>query len=158
MIAIITAYLTAYVAPVLGPAFAGIIVTWILGRLTDSAFGGALLAKSNRQSRRIGRALSVLGNSKLGAFWNPLEKFATSWVRSNMEEFFVGLREDNVEKLGEELDRLEASGSVTRAKAIAEKIETLGKTPRPMQDAQDAAMFRKAFEAGDKSINERLGG
>ncbi|MEO7957883.1 MAG: hypothetical protein ABIW76_14445 [Fibrobacteria bacterium] len=145
-------FLVSYLAPVLGSTIAGVVVTWILGRLTDSAFGGALLAKSMRQSRRVGRTLSVLGNSKLGPLWNPLETFGTTWVRSNMDEFFVGLREDNPEKLGEELERLEAAGSVTRAKAIAEKIEALGRTPPTVQTAQDAAMFSHAYQAADRSI------
>lgn len=157
MIAAITAFLAAYATPALGSLTAGAVLAWVLGRVTDSAAGQSLLAKSNRQSRRIGRMLSALGNSKLGPLWNPIERFGTTWLRSNIEEVFVGMREDNPDKLEDELARLKAVDSVTRAKGIAEKIEALGKLPAPMQTANDAAMFHRAFRFSDESINQKKG-
>ena len=129
MWASITAYVTTNLVPILGSTLAGLVLTWVLGKLTNSKAGGDLLAKATRQARRIGRAHSAIGNSKLGPLWNPLETFGTTWIRSLVDAYFIGLREDNLDKLGEELERLEKSGSTRRAEAIRKKMEEVANRP-----------------------------
>lgn len=153
----IGSFLIANLAPILGSTLAGLALTWILGRLTDSEAGGNLLAKATRQARRIGRSHSALGNSKLGPLWNPIETFGTTWIRSLLDAYFIGLREDNLEKLGDELERLEKSGSVKRAEAIKKRMEEVIGAPKPIHTAEDAAMFQQAFKTADESIKGKLG-
>ncbi len=134
----------------------GSIVVWLLGHLSNSLVGEALLAKAGRQAYRIGVATSDFGTGRLGPLWNPLEAFGTKWVRFLLDQYFAGLRADNPEKLQDELARLEAVGSETRAKGIAEKLATLAATPRPVRDADDAAIAFQATFDGNQSIKDKL--
>ncbi len=155
MIAIITTYLTA----TLGTAAAATVLMWVIGLFTGAAWYQTLRGKYGRQMYRIGQGWSRFSNSKIGApLVERIEDAAADWVGLGVEQLFAGARADNLVKLEKQLDRMQDVGSATRAKAIADKIEALEAAPPVMQTEQDAAMFRRAFEAGDKSINERLGG
>ncbi len=142
-----------------GAAALGVTVLgWILGKASRSAAYVKARDTAGRTAERGGEAVSALGKSRLGGLWNPLEEVATDFGAFMVEQFFVGLRKDNPRKMEEQLERLQGVGSETRAKALEEKLDALGVTPKPLQDANDAAMFLRAFEAGDQSINDRLGG
>lgn len=152
----ITAYVTANLAPILGSTLAGLALTWVLGKLTNSKTGGDILAKAMRQARRIGRAHSALGNSKLGPLWNPIETFGTTWIRSLLDEYFIGLREDNLDKLGEELERLEKSGSVKRSEAIRKRMEEVANRPDIPPGKTNAEVLAAAVAAGEATTKARL--
>jgi hypothetical protein len=151
MIATILTYLTASSVV---PVAAGALLTYLLGLASKSQWYAKAREAVGRFSMAAGVGLSAIGASKLKFLWNPLESVLCDFILFAAEQFSAGLRKDNPEKMEQHLARLEDVGSVTRATALAAKIEALGRAPKPVQDAQDAAMFSRAFKAADSSINQ----
>lgn len=146
--------LTTYIAPALGTGAAITILAWILGKFTGAGWYQAFRAKIGTGAYNLGVMLSGIGKTRLGPLSEPIEDIAADWCQFIPEQFFAGLRSDNVKKMEKQLDRLEDVGSVVRAKAIAEKIQEIKASP--IQTATDAAMFNGIIESGKESINENL--
>lgn len=156
MITMLTAFFGTTMGQVGGSAAAATALAWILGKLSGFAAYQAARATAGRVLYRVGQGINKLGESRLGNLWAPLEDVATDWGYFLVEQFFAGLRADNVDKMEKHLDRLEDVGSESRAKAVAEKLATLGRMPEPLQTAQDAAIAAQAIATGDAATNDRL--
>lgn len=138
-------------------ALAGVGV-WALGLFSRSVAYRKVREGIGRVAYAIGARLSGFATARLGRLtWAPIENALADFLGFGVEQFFAGLRSDNVEKLETRLETLEAVGSEARAKAVAQKLAALSKSPEGVETPADAAVFAQALAAGDASARERLG-
>jgi hypothetical protein len=123
-----------------------------------SAWYAKIREAIGRGSEAAGVAVSALGASRLKRLWNPIEDVACDFLFFAVEQFAVGLRKDNPEKMQAQLDRLESVGSETRAAALREKLNQLDETPRPLPNPRDADMLAAAMAVGEANTQSRLEG
>ncbi|MEO7778501.1 MAG: hypothetical protein ABIY63_13295 [Fibrobacteria bacterium] len=146
----------AFIATTGGKATLISLAVWIFSMCGKSAWYWKLRESVGRAAEAAGAALSALGTSRLKFLWNPTELVLCDFLFFAIEQFAVGLRKDNPEKMERQLDRLESVGSQTRADAMAVKIAALGKAPQVMETADDAAIaFQATFDA-NQSIKDKL--
>jgi hypothetical protein len=103
-----------------------------------------------------GKAASTFGNSKLKVFWNPIEAVIADFILFAIEQFAVGLRSDNLDKLEAQLTRLKDVDSMFRAEAVENKLEVLRGTPKPLQDVHDAAIQARMLGGLGASMDSKL--
>lgn len=140
----------------------GILVS--LGIYVLSLFGNSkAYAKAReyigRAAESAGAGLSAFGSSKIGkVLWDPTEKVLCDFLFFAIEQFAVGLRKDNAEKLERQLERLESVGSESRADAIAVKLAGYIEAQQPPRDKSDAEIMAQAVAIADAGNQERLKG
>lgn len=128
---------------------------YILSLFGNSVWYGKAREAIGRAAEAAGVGLSALGGSKLGFLWNPTEKVLCDFLFFAVEQFAVGLRKDNPEKMGRQLERLESVDSQARAAALAAKLATI---PPPPRDKSDAEVMAQAVATMDAGNQERLKG
>lgn len=149
IISILTSHWTA--------AGAAVVAIWVLGKFADSSWFQAVRRTWGKACYSAGAALSFAGNTRFGKAWGPLERIFADLFLFGSEQFGAGLRSDNVEKLEEHLDRLTDVGSVTRAEAVAMKLDLL-RNPSTVKipDIQAAALDMKIKADIEREAKEKL--
>lgn len=130
-----------------------------IGMLRDTAWYKGIRAGWGKFCYRTCALISAAGNTRLGALWQPAEEFLLDFIGFGVERACAGFRSDNIEKTIDQLDRLRGVGSKTQADALEAKVASqIYKlhNVNPARDAQDAAMFHRAFQAGDASTKQKL--
>ena len=121
-----------------------VIALWLLGRFADSTWFQAIRKAWGKACYTAGAAISFAGNTRFGKAWAPLERIFADLFLFGAEQLGAGLRSDNVAKLEQQLDRLKDVGSVTRAEAVAMKLDLLRHpSDVKMPDIQSAALAMK---------------
>lgn len=129
---------------------------WLLGTFGKSTWYQKLREAVGRGAEAAGAAVSALGTSRLKGLWNPIERVICDFVLFAAEQFAVGLRKDNPEKMEEHLVRLEQVGSQTRADAVAVRLAALEEELAPPRDKSDAEVLAQAVAAGEASTAQKL--
>ncbi len=145
----------AFLGTLKGQALIAGVGLWALGLFSKSAAYRKVREALGRAAYSLGAHLSGLATAKLGRLtWAPLENVLADFLGFAVEQFFAGLRSDNVEKLEARLDALEDVGSEARAQAVAQKLAALSAAPdvRP----SDAEVLARAVAAGDAGAREKL--
>lgn len=138
-----------------GQAVLAGVALWALGLFAKSAAYKKIRERLGRLAYGLGARLSSLATARLGRLtWGPLENTLADFLGFSVEQFFAGLRSDNVEKLEARLESLEEVGSQARAKAVAAKLEALSAAPDVR--SSDAEILARAVAAGDASAQEKL--
>lgn len=158
MTATILSFLTTTLAgkAVLGTGSTAIAL-WLIGLFPNSSLYRWARTASGKLVYSAFRALSILGETRLGKLWQPLENILEDFILLWGSQAGAGLRSDNPGKIADEVERLMDVGSVTRADALKRKLEVLRHIPNPLRDAQDAAMMNRLHSQGSDSIAGKLG-
>jgi len=151
------ATVTAFLSTMGGKAFLALVASPALGMLSQTAPYKATRKWWGKACYRAGSLVSVFGNGKLGFLWQPAENLILDFLAFGVEQAAAGLRSDDVDKMADHVERLQAVGSRTRADALAEKIELLKAEPSPLRSVRDAAIAHQANQAGKESIQSKLG-
>ncbi len=146
----------AFIATTGGKATLISTAVWIFSLFGKSVWYGKLREAIGRAAEAAGAALSALGSSKLKFLWNPTEQVLCDFLFFAVEQFAVGLRKDNPEKMERHLERLESVGSQSRADAIAAKLGALEAAQEPPRDKNDAEVLAAAVASGEGATATRL--
>lgn len=135
------------------PVQAGLfaLLLWSLGIFAKSAAYQKSRAAAGRFSFLAGAALSKVGNSRLKGAWQPIENILVDFVGFQIEQLLAGLRDDNVKKMEDQVQRLDQVGSVTRSNALKEKLDLLRDAPAP---GGESDAFVQAVEEQVKAAAE----
>lgn len=129
---------------------------YVLSLFGNSVWYGKIREAIGRGAEAAGAALSALGGSKLGFLWNPTEKVLCDFLFFAVEQFAVGLRKDNPEKMERQLERLESVGSQSRAEAVAKQLAEAVAAQEPPKTKTDAEVMAQAVAAAEAGNLERL--
>lgn len=147
----------AFFSTFTGQASAVAVGLWILGTFGKSVWYQKIREAIGRGAEAAGVAVSALGTSKLKSLWNPIETVICDFLFFAVEQFAVGLRKDDPEKMEVQLARLESVGSQSRADAIAVKLGGYEAT-QPHRDKNDAVVMAQAVASAEEGNRERLKG
>lgn len=149
---IITAYLTASGVKTTLMAIAPIVAVYVLGLFRGSAPYRGLRSALGKFSENLGVQVSRLGNSKLKGLYEPIEDvFVDFWLFMG-EQFAVGLRKDNPEKMLEHAERLYDVGSKTRLDGIINKMTEAAAEDNVISDP----VIKRALELGRDLTKDRI--
>jgi hypothetical protein len=131
-------------------------VVWAFGLFRSSVWYGKVREAVGRGAEAAGAAVSAIGTTKLKGMWDPIEGVICDFVLFAAEQFSVGLRKDNPEKMATHLDRLESVGSRSRADALAAKLGALETKQDTPKGPNDAEVLAQAVAAGDAAQAQHL--
>lgn len=135
-----------------GKVLAVTLILFALGMFRGSGPYKTVRNALGKFSENLGVAVSRIGNSKLKGLYEPLEALFIDYWLFMWEQFAVGLRKDNPEKMVEQVERLKGVGSETRIEGIKRKLqEALGEA------RVGDRVAGLASEAADASAREKLG-
>ncbi len=133
-------------------AFAPFIAIYFLGLFRGSSPYRGLRVALDNFSETLGAQVSRLGNSKLKGIYEPLEDVLVDFFLFMAEQFAVGLRKDNPEKMLDHAERLCDVKSKTRLSAIIAKMTEAVKSEEAVSDP----IMQKALELGRDMNKDRL--
>lgn len=145
----------AFFSTFLGKAVLASLGVTAVGMLHNTRPYKGMRAAWGRLAYRGGALLSMLGKTKLGLLWQPMENFLLDFGAFGVEQAAAGLRSDNIEKTEDQLERLEGVGSITRAEALKDKLDLLRVDAGPL-DAAQSEFLRRLNETAFLSTRERL--
>ena len=136
--------------------FGSIAFLWILGKVSGSlAYRGAR-TKFGAAMKTAGVWTDKIGGSRLGyKIWDPIEKMLTDFLGFGMEQYCVGLRENDVKALADQHERLRDAGSQMRLEAIEQKLQAAldkGVDPKMAEDPVFQAAVSHMEEAAKTGV------
>ncbi len=134
-------------------AFAPFIAIYVLGLFRGSTPYRGLRSASGKFSENLGSQVSRLGNSKLKGIYEPIEDVLVDFFLFMAEQFAVGLRKDNPEKMLDQAERLYDVGSKTRLDGIINKMTEAVEEGEKISDP----VMKRALELGQDMTKDRLG-
>ncbi len=127
-----------------------VVIAYIIGLFSNSSIYLSIRKVIGRISFKAGDMVSGFATSKVGkVVWNPLESVLVDFGLFAIERFAAGLRNDNIEKIQEQVERLKDVGSVFQLEVMEGKLDIL-KNPK------DAAMVSKLQENIRKDAANKL--
>lgn len=128
-------------------AMGAMVSVFIIGLFRGSSAYKGIRNTLGKFSENLGLTVSRLGNSKLKGVYEPIEAVLIDFVLFMAEQFAVGLRADNLDKMAIQADRLEGVGSETRLQAIKSKMEDAVKTQQiATQEVKDVVAEGDALQ------------
>lgn len=106
-----------------GNSLIAIIVIWVLGKLSSSAWYRAVRAGWGKICAKAGEFVDATLGSRLGRpIWDPLEKVFVDLLGFAAEQFCAGLRRNDVEAMADQHERLVDVGSKNRAAMVKDQL------------------------------------
>ncbi len=132
------------------------MILWGLGRIRNFQAFKSFREAWGRFAMGLGEVVSKIGNTRLKVLWQPIEDILCDLVLFFAEQFAVGLRRDNPEKIEKQIERLEEVESIARSRMLTKKLELLRYHAPSLRDAKDAAIAFRLNEKGSESIGDKL--
>lgn len=133
------------------------ILLWVIGKFSKSQAYISYRATWGRIMFRTGKAISTIGNAKFGAIYEPIEAPISDYGLFGVEQFFAGMRSDNVKEIEEHVARLKSVGSKFRVEGLELKLDLLRNPTDITQDDVNQAATRARMLGGiDASMKDKL--
>ena len=150
-------HLHQFVSGGTGMTITSLIAVWILGKFSTSDAYRKVRAAIGKSCEAAGVFVDATLGSKLGRpIWNPLEKVLTDTLGLALEQFFAGLRKNDLGAMAAQKERLDDVGSVDRVAMIAKKMESAIASGADVPES-DPVMAKVLADSQAWALRQKLG-